>query len=227
MFEQQLTLIQQLLPKDTFFDVFIAGGAAVAPHSAEDIDVWVFVRSYRQLVDLRTRFLSFPADLSPVDGIAVVTPSEAEGYGEEEPGVNPRPVEDKWKRLGVEKIADIKRYGYDQQIQILAVTAYGPLKSVTELLSNFDISTHQWAIPVHTDAPTVEAKKTLYSIATSTLPSQQPRVTSYATPGRTLARLFKVLARYGWDSPSHPDIPRLQELTLPAASTMGDLTSAA
>jgi hypothetical protein len=216
--ESQLTLIRALIPQSLHSKTWIAGSAAIAPQTAADIDVWVFctLEELGQLTLARVRqwptFAGVSVNGQQLDGTA------GEGHEEGSEG-------GKWTDLGVYLIGNVRRYGSDQPIQVLAVdTEKGAIEGITELLENFDISTHQWAIDISGQE---RGRFGFTSLPTSTLPSQLPRVTSDATPGRTIARLLKLLARYGWAAHSHPDIPRLQALQLPPADAIEDLTSAA
>lgn len=175
-------LPSNLLPPGT--EYFIAGGFAACPALAEDVDVWVPVdtltasqpwetvwRARREMVaHLRAAgfvFTEVDGDFSPRDRKRLLFDSTFEGYR------MPLPI----YRAGVVTIP-----GHRLPYHIILVGA-----NVDEVLSSFDISTHQVALT---------ARGVVCGDQWTPI-TEEPKVIlqKYTTD----ARLKKIRARYGFD----------------------------
>lgn len=214
MVELELKLIRKVVPHNLLGSTFIAGGAAIAPQSADDIDVWIF-HSPMEMADTinlqqeiahnlwkegRPRGVQlFGLDGIPEDCGSARTQEECEMYQ--------MAIESDWKDLGINLLLTYQPMeGAGKRIQFLSVGAPG--KGIMDLLERFDISSQVWATPVGV----YDAGLPYSVLLRSTLPSAPPRVVRWSTPASTLKRLTKLCTRYGWDIRTHPDLPRLQEL---------------
>lgn len=208
MFQHDLDAIRKLVPAELHAVTYIAGGAAIAPHTADDIDVWV-LGDYQQEVlnhldgPHRASIQLFPmrtdADICREKQLP---PDECAEYLE-------------WLRTegnnvtdsGIKLVANIVPYGGTKRIQLLVATQ---ADHIGQVLDRFDITTHQFAVGLDEQA---------HAFETATLPSELPRAHHTKTPVGTLKRLQKLCQRYGWDVRNHPDIPALRE----AARAKGDV----
>lgn len=247
MIEHELHLIRKVVPHNLLGSTFIAGGAAIAPQSANDVDVWIVNPGMRSeelhtlQETLRDNLRKHGRPLEAykgtlggmlMSGLTVYSlngPSEGECGGassREECEMYRMAIESDWKDLGINLLLTYRPVAdAGKQIQFLSVTAPG--KSIMDLLERFDISSQVWATPVG------ESQSGLpYSVLLrSTLPSAMPRVVRWNTPQSTLTRLRKLCERYGWDIRIHPDVPKLTMLAdaspnrynggLPSPATIG------
>jgi hypothetical protein len=186
MFQRDLNFIKTLIPPSLVSATVIAGGAAIGPHTSEDIDVYVLVEDeVEDAVELLNQ------RLDAVHGrTAHVNPADDDCYDGNAQGMS-----------GITLVADISPYGGTKNIQLIVSTA----DCITSLLDSFDITAHQWAVGLDNVG---------HSAETSTLPSQQPRVRHFRTPLATLKRLIKMLQRYGWEVANHPDLGALRKASL-------------
>jgi len=187
MFQTQLEFIRQQLPASLLPYAFIAGGAAIAPQTAGDIDVFILGGNTEELENhLFT--------LHSVADMANFTTSDRS------PREQAKYLEGLGTLAGIEFIANLFDPATGEKVQFISVRTY----SVFELLESFDISTHAWAIGLESGRR--------YSLPTaSTTPAQLPRVLHISNPVITLRRLKKLCARYGWEWDPHPDLEKLRE----------------
>lgn len=186
--EAAKALIQQLIPAHLHPHTYIAGGAAIAPHTAEDIDVWVLGEENTSK-ELRS---------AATDWGYAVNGEIALGYGGR---VEYREWTDNVAAQGITLVGCITAPGL-RPIQVLHAREIN--KDVMSLLIRFDISTHCWAVGLLSDL--------VFSLPESTLPSQLPRALTVVNPVHTLYRLRKILHRYGWPLDGHPDYPFLRRM---------------
>lgn len=203
--------------------VFLAGSAAIAPHTAGDFDFWFFLtkEEEEQVVNELRLFAATPngrkfnidfstVELNPARSVTDVTRHE-DSVGSSDPQTVV-----KWKRLGVTRIANVRqRYTFSDvtTIQLLRVDP-DKTPDIHALLDEFDISAHAWATRLDGEHRQNNA---------ATLPSQLPRVLSFDTPIATRKRLVKLLTRYGHTVMGHPDLPRLAMAMNTAGSPTDDL----
>lgn len=206
LIEQSLAVVQSLIPESLHAQAFIAGGAAIAPHTASDVDVWVIGDE-----DSRDALFDFAEAKwgTLLGGQAPALTVFAQGDGkwqhpagltEEEAEAYRIAITENWRDAGIRMVGTAQTSKGSKPIQVLhASKVYG----VTDLLSYFDISVHAWA-------RSVGNSKAYYAGNWATLPSALPRVTRWNTPATTVRRLRKLLHRYGWDTRTHPDYAALK-----------------
>lgn len=215
MIEQELRLLQNVVPAHLHSAAFVAGGAAIAPQSAADIDVWLFdptahgirynglqaqltrnLTQHGRPVGKYTGFQPYPENVGDVRNPG--------GYTDEEWAKYQLAINSDWLDLDMRVLLGYTPLaGAGKPIQFLVVRK--PHTHIIDLLERFDISSQQWAIGLEGSWP--------WSLGfSSTLPCQLPRVKRWTTPQSTLTRLHKLCERYGWDIREHPDLPRLTQL---------------
>ena len=198
MIQTELELIRTLIPSHLHRVTYIAGSAAIAPQTAKDVDVWVFA-SGCVLGELAEHMRAVWPTLVKMDSCIVrgntspLNATSLAAYGVENP--------ERWVERGLQFLADIEVSGAARGIQFFGCVRGG----IDSLLDGFDITTHQWALPL------IGKPSSPICAASATLPSQLPRVTNFHTPVTTLGRLRRFLVRYGWDHTDHPDYTRLRD----------------
>lgn len=199
MTAEQRTQLQHFVPPKyrAAGRLFVAGGYAAAPEHAADLDLWVLVKGEEEVEGVR-------------EWVQNYWPLEAESYGIVPPGQDeyeevpaedePDPDGEGWSKRGVHIIGHIYQQPGLPTIQLLTFTA----DSVTSLLGDFDISTHQVAVDV------IEGVR--HVTPTTTSVEELPRVVRWTTPKSTMKRLVRLLVRYGHRVVGHPDYARLSGL---------------
>jgi hypothetical protein len=171
----------------------VAGGYLASATLAKDIDLW--------LVSTQ-----FPADLDAV-GRHVYIPPREDTWQVWEPFVSvddselpPEYAAGNLGTKGIKYLGTFQKEGWPKPVQFFATT----YATVEELLSDFDISTHQRAVYVNSRGPGQIWLPTTTSIV------ELPRVTNWSTPASTLERLERICRNYGF-SPldNHPDMDKL------------------
>lgn len=211
MIQHELALLTKVIPESLLPTTFVAGGAAISPQSATDVDVWMMLPGAdRQILEdlqqtltdalykhgrprnILLHSLDGPTSLRCPEGL---TSAECEKYL--------LAIRNGWERFGINMFLTYQTFGdAGMPIQILIATAPGV--TMMDILDRFDITSQAFATPLDGGAS--------LSLQRSTLPSQMPRVANWFTPQSTLTRLRKLCERYGWDIRTHPDVPRLMEL---------------
>lgn len=201
MFENHLKLIRKLVPPD-FMDVaYIAGGAAIAPQSSDDIDVFVLTEDFEALenhLDSLPIGTVYSMDIyskrNECQPGMLLSAEECEAYREY---LRETRGESEQQHRVIATILLDKTY---RKVQIIA----GGYTDVDDLLDSFDISTHRWAISLGDTTLGVKG-------AHATLPSQLPRVVKVHNAVTTGLRLAKLCYRYGHNILEHPDYEFLTE----------------
>jgi hypothetical protein len=196
--------VRSLIPEALHARTFIAGGAAIAPHTATDVDVWVIGDD-----DSREELFAFAEERwGPLLGgnADITVYGEGDNLTQTPVGLSDEEAEayrinltDNWREAGI-KFVGITHTSGAKPIQVLHVDK---VRGVIDLLGHFDISVHQWAQNLRTPLQN-------YAGPWATLPSALPRVTRWNTPTTTVRRLRKLLYRYGWDYRAHPDYAGLK-----------------
>jgi hypothetical protein len=210
-------VVRSLIPEALHASAFIAGGAAIAPHTASDVDVWVIGDE-----DSREKLFEFAEEkwTHALGGQHADLVIYGEGDGkfqcpsgmtEEDCEAYRIAVTENWREAGIRLIGVAQTAKASKPIQVLHATK---VRGVSDLLSHFDISVHQWA-------QSITAPQGNYSGSWATLPSALPRITRWNTPATTVKRLRKLLHRYGWDTRVHPDYINLRA----EAERKGQLTA--
>lgn len=195
---QQILLA--LLPTEWHDRAYVAGGYAVDPDMAGDIDVWILGSEmtseeraqfwHHYVTQLRTRAIQ----VNPQGFEAAIVRADLDGDAPDaEDGESALPDNDTFSPLGTYAIL-----GIDKPVQILLTTHDTP----QDLLNVFDISTHQMAIGVkHLDVVVVP---------TTTPPWDAPNLVDINRPLATLTRLIRINRRYGFLTRPE-DVSRLLE----------------
>jgi hypothetical protein len=168
--------------------VLVAGGYAADSERATDVDLWLPEGDAQEMAE-------FTRTVWPkLEGFSNATLAGAMFAAE---------YEDSLKARGIGRMGSIVHTASGKTLQVFWYSHETP----HEMLSEFDISTHQ----VGVDLVTGER----IALPTTTSVSQLPRVTDWSTPQTTLVRLKKLLLRYGFYEGYHlhPDMQRLRDLT--------------
>lgn len=192
MTQQSFDLRQllELAPPNLQPYLVVAGGYVASPSQACDIDLWL-LDPYQNRDVIRDQLRVVTAHLSEQSGWSV--------FERQQTSSEDLPEEYTLGNLGGKGYTYVGRFqkeGWPLPVQFFIA----PYQRVEELLADFDISTHQWAI-----AP---ATGELWKAPTAT-DNTEVRVTNWDTPSTTLARLEKLCRRYGFSLDSHPDVAKL------------------
>ena len=161
--------ILNLLPKEYRDKAYIAGGAAACFELADDIDVFVLgiiteqesAEFEKALHDMKVLGMTFRSDKPVLD----------------------KPHTDSCVNGHFNVRAEIPSAGVIQPIQFIG----SPFTTIDELLQDFDISTHCWAVDVTGKS---------FSIPESTSMYRVPKLVHSNIPNITLVRYRKICLRY-------------------------------
>ena len=185
----------QLVPPSIHDRLWIAGGYLADPERACDIDAWLLdaANNGEEFSLAHNYALKAWWNLEPLEIARRIAPYVGHDA--------PSEYVDSLKAKGIYYVGSLQLSTWPKPVQLFAT----PYTTITELLADFDVSTHQVAQHVATGM--------LATIQTTTATNAIPRITNWATPATTLVRIERLAKRYGFSLDALPDYARLRGLT--------------